>query len=1401
VAIAPASRARFPASRTRLSGAIAPWTMDHVAGHAGRGTRREAAAVGRARITLAGRIAARTDQGELDERALPGRQPRVAFAILVLERHRPLPRGELAASLWGEQRPATWEPALRGVVSRVRTFVVGSGLGTGETLRSEAGSYQLHPTSELEVDVEVAATQVAAADASLRRGEVEEALTSAAGARGVLARPLLPGAQSDWLESRRRELTLQLLRALEILARGRLDLGEATESLVAAEAALELDPYRESTYRTMMAAHALAGNPAEGTIVFERCRRLLADELGVDPAPATQALQLELLGRSDHHPSTRPRTLVARPAPSGARPEPDTAPYVGLRTFQEDDADRFFGRDGDVARLLDRLDGVRFLAVLGPSGSGKSSLVRAGLLPALRSGALPGSDTWQVRVLRPGHRPLAALHAAADVAPGRGRRLLVVDQLEEVFVLASDEERIAFLEGITVLATSLTSDVTVVTTLRTDLYARLAEHPQLADLASAHQYLVTPLDEVGLAEAIEGPACAGGLELEPSLTQTIVRDVARRPGALPLLQQALLELWRRRRDRTLTLSGYREAGGVDASVARWAESAWDGLGADERGTAHRILLRLTRPGEGTEDSRLLVPVDQLVTDPAEGALVERVVHRLTAARVLSTTRTLDGLPQVELSHEALLRAWPRLRGWIDEDRTGLAIHRRLTDATLEWERRGHDPSLLYRGVLLAEASAWAARPSAAPNPREQTFLRASEAATEAAAAERRRSTAQQLAAAAVASLQIDPEHSVLLALEAVRHTRDADGTVVRDAEEALHRAVMAHRLLDRLPYGGRALALAPDDTWVAIAGTDGRIVLWAADGSVRAELEIADEPLEAVAVGPAGDRLATAGRMSGVRLHTTDGARAVLGVPSGAGPATGLAFSPDGRRLAASGTGGEVSIWDLAAPSAAPRHLVGHEGGVNHVRFTPDGRRVVSAGEDGTARVWDLATGDATVLSGHRWQVSRVAVSPDGTRAATASIDGTARTWQLATGQHRLTFPSLAPVQVVGFDPSGERLALGSTDGSVYVFDAASARQLLLLRGHTAPVLDLVFARDGDHLVTTSADGTTRRWHVGVSGGRDWLTAPSAKLRFATVAFSPDGCWFATPEDREGVMVRDTRDGAVVHHLRGHDDWLVGLTFSPDGRWLVGTPAHGDMFAVDRGRRTVPIWDLRTGDLVSVLRGHGDLANGAVFGPDPTVVVTSALDGAVRTWDVVSGELVATTVVGDVPRGVGVAGGRWVAAVAGTDGEVELWGEGDPVPLHHLVGHREPVTSVTFGAGRVVTASHLEGAARVWDLASGEPILTVTGHGSPLRQAVLDPSGEELATVGDDGIVRSWAVPSGDARLAMHGHVAIATCAAYSPDGRLLATTSPDGTVALRLRSIDELVEVATLRMAAARRT
>jgi WD40 repeat protein len=888
-----------------------------------------------------------------------------------------------------------------------------------------------------------------------------------------------------------------------------------------------------------------------------------------------------------------------------------------------------------------------------------------------------------------------------------------------------------------------------------------ASCPRLADLASAHQFLITPLDEVGLAEAVEGPARRGGFELEPSLTRTIVRDVARRPGALPLLQQALLELWRRRRGDTLTLDGYRDAGGVDSAVARWAETVWTDLQPDERDVAKRVLLRLTRPGVGTDDSRLLVPLDQLATSVTEEALVGRVLERLTTTRLLTSTADQGGQPQVELSHEALLRAWPRLRGWVEEDRAGLAVHRRLTEAAFEWQQRGRDPSLLYRGALLAEATEWANRDQAAPNPAERAFLEASDAAVQAeahrrvrrlqatvagllvgvtltgglaviasghadrSAAQTRTATARELASSAVANLDVDAERSVLLALEAVDATRSVDGTIVREAEEALHRALISHRTIDRLPHGGRALALAPDGTWVAIAAGDGRVVRWDASGAVGEQVAVADAPLEAAAVSPDGQRIAAAALRGGVQVWGTDDHADTLTLETGEG-VTGLAFAPNGRSLAASTTRG-VLVWDLSDPSSPPRQLRSGWSAADHVAFTPDGERLISGVTDGTAHVYDLPTGAVSKLRGHRWSVNQVAVSPDGTLVATASADGTARTWDLATGDHRSTFPTLAPLASVAFDATGDRLALGGGDGTAYVFETASARQLLLLGGHTAPVEDLVFTGDGDHLVTTSTDGTTRRWHVGIEGGRDWLTAPSAYQRYATVAFSPDGRWFAVPDDGVGVTVRDAWTGAVLHRLTGHGAWLVGLTFSPDGRWLVATPGEGQFLALDRETRTVPVWDLRTGERVTVLRGHAGVVNGSAFSEDAGRLATSSLDGTVRTWEVgtwapLASERLADPAppmasVGDQPlmgdhlMGVTFHGGQWVAVVAGDDGEVELWREAELRPMHHLAGHRGRVTRVSFGAGRLVTTSNVEGTARLWDLDDGALVVEVTDHG------------------------------------------------------------------------------------------
>jgi CHASE2 domain-containing sensor protein len=431
-------------------------------------------------------------------------------------------------------------------------------------------------------------------------------------------------------------------------------------------------------------------------------------------------------------------------------PRPGICPYRGLRPFEEDDAEFFFGRDADIQRLLEKLKSTSVLAVVGSSGSGKSSLARAGLVPALRRGALAGSEEWEIVTLKPGAHPLDTLagHVAAlglrsraadasDELAGDPRTLRLlcaarerpilwfIDQFEEVFTLCRDEGERAQLIANLLHASTGGGPSIVIATMRADFYPRCAAYPELAQTVSAHQALVGPMDVDGLRQAIEEPALRVGLELEPGLVDTILADVSAQPGALPLLEHALLELWERRRGNVMTLQGYRESGGVEGAVSKRAEAVFDGFSPEQQLIARRAFLRLTQPGEGTEDTRRRAEVAELVTSGRERGALEEVIRALVAGRMLTTGGEGGGEGWVDVSHEALIRGWPRLRGWIDEDRAGLRIHGRVTEATREWIGAGRDDGLLHRGARLVEATEWSSRHAGALNDHEREFLAAS----------------------------------------------------------------------------------------------------------------------------------------------------------------------------------------------------------------------------------------------------------------------------------------------------------------------------------------------------------------------------------------------------------------------------------------------------------------------------------------------------------------------------------------------------------------------------------------------------------------------------------------------------------------------------------------------------
>ncbi|HEU4489688.1 MAG TPA: BTAD domain-containing putative transcriptional regulator, partial [Jiangellales bacterium] len=437
-------------------------------------------------------------------------------------------------------------------------------------------------------------------------------------------------------------------------------------------------------------------------------RRLSASQERI--AGGVLDLQRIRLLRAAHDPVDTPRVLC---------------PYKGLAFFDVDDAPYFFGRERLVARLVARLVDARLLAVVGASGSGKSSVVRAGLVAAIREGMLPGSQRWSVVVTTP-TQPVPDLHVADEDR----RTVLVVDQFEEVFTALSPSQRAGYADWLdTVAADDATS---VVVAVRSDYYPQAAAHRSISELLAANTVLVGEMTPDELLQAIELPAAAAGLELEPGFADTVAADVVGEPGGLPLMSTALLSVWERRQGRRLTLAAYHEIGGVRAAVARLAETAYQQLTPDQQTVARRTLLRLADPGEGGDPVRRRVPIAEVAPDGAADA--QRVLDTLAARRLLTVSDT-----HVEVAHEAVLREWPRLRAWLDDDEAGRRLRRHLAPVATDWESRDRDQAELYRGPRLAAALDWQHHHPDDLTDLEHQFLNASREAGEAEALRRRRS--------------------------------------------------------------------------------------------------------------------------------------------------------------------------------------------------------------------------------------------------------------------------------------------------------------------------------------------------------------------------------------------------------------------------------------------------------------------------------------------------------------------------------------------------------------------------------------------------------------------------------------------------------------------------------------
>jgi WD40 repeat protein/energy-coupling factor transporter ATP-binding protein EcfA2 len=1134
----------------------------------------------------------------------------------------------------------------------------------------------------------------------------------------------------------------------------------------------------------------------------------------------------------------------------------DICPYRGLQTFDEEHAEYFFGRDGDIQRLVEKLKATRFLAVIGPSGSGKSSLVRAGVIPAIKKGVLPESDTWTVRVFTPGARPLTALaanllrlypqesmnrtldqmnedertlHLSVSLGlseqPQTARTVLVIDQFEEIFTLCRDErERTQFLANLLYAAFIPDGQTVILLTLRADFYHKCATYPELSSRIAAQQFLVSLMSADNLRQAIEEPAWQTGLEFEQGLVGTILDDVENQPGALPLLEHALLELWERRRGTMLTLEAYRESGGVQGAIAKRADTIYASFDEKQQTIARRIMLRLTQPGEGTEDTRRRALMSELVTNPAESGAVEGVVRTLTEARLLMTdSDEQSGEQIVDVSHEALIRGWPLLRKWIEEDRAGLRILRRLTEAAREWQPT-KDESLLYRGSRLIQAVEWRERNETALNELEREFLKASMAARQAIERRRKRVIIGLAAAFLVA---------VVLAGLAIFQWWRAN----EQAQVALSRQLAAESLaqMDNQPDLAFLMVIEANRTYESL---EARGILLQ-DMQYREYLSTFlhghTAEVHKVVFSPDGKLLATASgsgeKDNSVRLYDVESGQPIGEALAGhQAPVQCVSFSSDGKLLASGDDAGVVMLWDVATRQPLGQPLKRHLQTVSSLAFSPDSKILASGSyvgdeeETGEIYLWNVAsrTTIGQPLRGHATFVSTLAFSPDGKTLASGNgrlrpigVEASIILWNVQTQKilgtltgHGDTISSLA------FNPDGRVLASGSADTKVMLWDVAARKPLEgldtledgLLETHKNEILDVKFTADGKRLISADAGSAEIGSRVLVravefsnaDGGKLSLTE-SNPMRSVTIYFrkmesiaiSPETLkWAAAGGCRKAGASRECIEAEVsiwniaarlpISHLvaESMDKSVDCVAFSPDGKRLAsgGCAEIGDGSWPDEGclRGEVRLWDAATRQPIGQLQGATGTINSLAYSPDGKIL---AAGGCAKFEEEICKQ-----------------------------GEIRLWNPDTRQLVSQLLtGHDDSVTMLAFSPNGNIMASSGGSKIILWNAGTGQMLGEIAPRyprGETLAPTAIafSPDGKTLVSSGCGkmgqkltsaqtptdvclkGQIHFWDVatrqPLGEPLTAHDDQI---MSVAFSPDGKTLASASgqSDGKIKL----------------------
>jgi len=1088
-------------------------------------------------------------------------------------------------------------------------------------------------------------------------------------------------------------------------------------------------------------------------------------------------MRLEMLGCLDATDATKQQEVIQRICEDFKKPVPTLTtipdcPYPGMVPFKQEDSDRFFGRQREVNDLIQHLRLYPFLAVIGASGSGKSSLVFAGLIPQLQKTHLLGKEPWQIYSMRPGTTPITTLTATlgCDLTSAEAittkfklsqKSLLVIDQFEEIFTL-SPQDITPFQEILLNLYKQ--PNFYVVLTVRADFYPQLMESTCFWREIKAHRYEVLPLDQMGLQEAILKPAEQARVFIEGTLLERLITTAAKEPGVLPLLQETLVLLWEKIERRYLPLRAYEalvlsyynavsttnnKLIGIQVALAQRADAAIADLTDEQQIIARRVFLRLIQFGEGRADTRRQESVEALKARGDNDQIFEETLRYLADRRLLTLSGKEDKTRKVDISHEILISSWPQLQDWIIQRREAEQTRRRLIAKVQEWARLGKGKGGLLDEFEIIEAQHWLESSDAAELGSDDQLVVLVELSKTAIEDEKQQKLEAQ-------------ERELALIRERLEQETIANENKQKalKAEKSKNRTLIVSLLLMAGLTAFSAYQSLQARLQTIKALSESSQALFADNQDLDALMKSikAGEMVKGISfLVPGSLKIKVLTELNQVLYniretnHLEDHTDAVISV----------SFSPDSQTIASSSRDKTIKLW--TADGQLIKSLSGHEAEIYRVIFSPNGQTLASASADKTIKLWSKEGDLLRTIPAHNLEVYDVSFHPTLPIIASASADKTIKLWDAETGKflHQI-LGHTDEVISVSFSPDGDMIASGSADKTIKLWNAKNRILIKTLTGHQDKVLEVSFSPDGDIIASASADKTIKLWRT--KDGKLIKTLTGHQDKVLEVDFSPDSKMIASASADNTIKLWKVKNGELLQTLEAHKAPVVGVRFSPDGKTLASASTD----------QTIRLW--RWEGIHPQLLKHNAPVMGVSFSPDGQIIASASQDTTIKLWKpngdllhILKGHKKPVIKVRFSPDGEMIAS-------ASSDKTVKLWNKNGDL-LKTFQGHNGKVVSVSINSqDKMIASASEDGTIKLWKL-DGTLIKTLNVE-NPVWDVTFSPDGNTLVSGSKNGNIQFWSL-EGSLIKSINAHEGSVTKLTFSPNGQILASASMDGTIKL----------------------